>query len=111
MLEKPEIEIAGPVSYGLDSYAKIDWINTGSDASGGGIAPTSSKLVLLGGCDLLQLATYCSRDRVEFVNRNEGKVRIRYDDTGFILGNRHLIAKSEAVKSIQIGRASCRERV
>ncbi|HEX3653584.1 MAG TPA: hypothetical protein VHU18_12250 [Rhizomicrobium sp.] len=89
MLERPEIEIAPPVSYGLDTHAEIDWINAG-DRDDAGISPIAKnwKLVLLGGCDLLQLASYCSTDRLEFVNRMRGDVKVRYDDPGFILGDR-----------------------
>jgi FkbH-like protein len=100
LLEKPEIDIAEPVSYGLTSHTAIDWIRTENGTPGADNLEPSSKLVLLGGCDLLQLATYCSRNREEFVNQNEGEFRARYDDPGFILGSRALIAQSEAVKKI-----------
>src|SRR6185437_174946 len=79
MLGRPDIDIAPPVSYGLESHAAVDWIGMGGDtnrlATSGG-----RKLVLLGGCDLLQLASYCSSDRLEFVNRGEDEVTVRYDD-------------------------------
>jgi FkbH-like protein len=101
LLDKPAIEIAQPVSYGLASHVEIDWIRAENGDQGAvDNASASRKLVLLGGCDLLQLASYCSRSRDEFVNQNEGEFRVRYDDPGFILGNRALIAKSEAVRKI-----------
>jgi FkbH-like protein len=88
MLDRPSIDIAEPVSYGLVTHEKIDWIN--AEGSGGeeGDAAKGGKLLLLGGCDLLQLASYCSTNRLEFVNKARGDIVIRYDDTGFILGDR-----------------------
>jgi FkbH-like protein len=100
LLEKPVIDITEPVSYGLTSHSAIDWIRTENGTLGADNSEQSGKLVLLGGCDLLQLATYCSRSRDEFVNQNEGEFRTRYDDPGFILGSRAVMAKSEAVRNI-----------
>lgn len=101
MLGRPDISIAEPVSYGLNSHASIDWIRQGGaadnepeDLSG------SRKLVLLGGCDLLQLTSYCSSNRLEFVNRNEGKFRIRYDDPSFVLSPRDLIRSNAVIQKI-----------
>jgi FkbH-like protein len=92
MLGRPDIEIAAPVSYGLDTHPKIDWINAAErDDAGATPIAKSWKLVLLGGCDLLQLASYCSTDRVEFVNRMRGDVKVRYDDPGFILADRTVL--------------------
>ena len=71
----PDIEIAEPVSYGVKSHAKVDWINADSGA-GKENAADAHKLVLLGGCDLLQLASYCSTDRIEFLSisrQNDGR--------------------------------------
>jgi FkbH-like protein len=87
MLGRPEIEIARPVSYDLDVHARIDWINAG-DASGAAAEAPAEKLVLLGGCDLLQLASYCSTNRLEFVNGEREGYKIRFDDPGFILADR-----------------------
>ncbi len=95
LLGRPEIEIAGPVSYGLSSYAAIDWIN--AETQGQSAASAAGKLVLLGGCDLLQLASYCSTDRLEFVNRCDDNIKVRYEDPYFILGDRGTIARSEVL--------------
>jgi FkbH-like protein len=94
LLGRPEIEIVGPVSYGLASYSAIDWINTETERQNTTTA-AASKLVLLGGCDLLQVASYCSTDRLEFVNRCDGNIKVRYEDPYFILNDREAIARSE----------------
>jgi hypothetical protein len=89
LLGKPDVEIAGPVSYGLCTHAGIDWINVdAADGKPGASAPLDEKLVLLGGCDLLQLASYCSTNRLEFVNGEKEGYKIRFDDPGFILADR-----------------------
>jgi len=91
MLGRPPIDVEGPISYGLDTHPVIDWINVeDAGASSGGIAK-DWKLVLLGGCDLLQLASYCSTNRLEFVNRMRDDVKVRYDDPGFILADRAVL--------------------
>ena len=72
MLGSPDVEIVKPVSYGLKTHDRVDWINAGeAGPASGESGPLNEKLALLGGCDLLQLASYCSTDRSEFVN--EGK--------------------------------------
>ncbi|HTT97942.1 MAG TPA: hypothetical protein VMF58_07820 [Rhizomicrobium sp.] len=92
MLERPDLEIAQPVSYGLSEHTGIDWINTGGGEDAAS-AKKVGKLLLLGGCDLLQLASYCSANRVEFVNRMDGELKVRYDDPFFIVGDRKAIEK------------------
>lgn len=92
MLERPEIEIAQPVSYGLAEHDSIDWINR-DGADDAAAMKKVGKLLLLGGCDLLQLASYCSSNRVEFVNRMEGQFKVRYDDPGFVISDRKAIEK------------------
>ena len=96
----PDIDIAPPVSYGLDTHASIDWIGTGGDEGRTDSRVGDRKLLLLGGCDLLQLTSYCSTNRLEFVNRNEGKFRIRYDDPGFVLSDRDAIHGNETIRNI-----------
>jgi FkbH-like protein len=94
MLGRPEIEIAAPVSYGLSSHAAIDWINSETEGQTAAAAG-AGKLVLLGGCDLLQLASYCSTNRLEFVNRCDEDIKVRYEDPGFVLGDRQVIRESK----------------
>jgi FkbH-like protein len=96
LLGRPEIEIVGPVSCGLASYPAIDWINAETERQSTTTAATG-KLVLLGGCDLLQVASYCSTERLEFVNRCDGNIKVRYEDPYFILNDRGAIARSEVL--------------
>jgi len=101
MLEKPDIEIVPPVTQPLDAFAAIDWIML--DKGGDSAEPSAQgrKLLLLGGCDLLQLASYCSTDRSEFVNRVEDDERVRYDDPGFVLTDRAAIRDCEGLKRVR----------
>jgi len=96
-LEKPWIEIAAPVSYGLNTHDRIDWINT-DNAQEVVSAEKNRKLVLLGGCDMLQLASYCSNDRIEFVNGAKQGMKIRYDDPSFVLNDRELIRTCKTLR-------------
>ncbi|MBV9571349.1 MAG: hypothetical protein JO056_08920 [Alphaproteobacteria bacterium] len=99
-LGRPDIDISPPVSYSPDTHSRIDWIGDGDGESGWDSGVGSQKLLLLGGCDLLQLTAYCSTNRVEFVNRNEGKFRIRYDDPGFVLSDREAIRANNVIRNI-----------
>jgi FkbH-like protein len=101
MLGKPDIEIVPPVSQPLDSHAAIDWITQDNGEQNAGPGAPGRKLVLLGGCDLLQLASYCSTDRSEFVNRVEDDERVRYDDPGFVLTDRAAIRDCEGLRRIK----------
>src|SRR4051794_17079049 len=90
-LGRPHIDVQGPVSYGVDTHATVDWINVEDADAGGSSIAKDWKLVLLGGCDLLQLASHCSTNRLEFVNRMRNDVKVRYDDPGFILTDRAVL--------------------
>ena len=97
-LSSPDIEIVGPVSYGLKTHDRVDWINVGGgDRTPNQSGPVNEKLVLLGGCDLLQLASYCSTDRSEFVNEQREGAKIRFDDPGFILSDRSALKRHAAM--------------
>lgn len=93
MLGRPDLKIVEPVSYGLASHSEIDWINSDREAAAA-IGAGAGKLVLLGGCDLLQLASYCSTDRLEFVNRCQDEIKVRFEDPGFVLSDRKIIQNS-----------------
>jgi FkbH-like protein len=99
-LEQPEIEVVGPVSYGLETHERIDWINTGGEDADSGAKASDSKLVLIGGCHLLQLASYCSNNRSEFVNIMRNGAAVRFDDPGFILSDRKALKESEALRLV-----------
>ncbi|HEX4294285.1 MAG TPA: hypothetical protein VHZ29_09135 [Rhizomicrobium sp.] len=94
----PEIDIAGPVAYGLQSHASVDWIEAPDETARTGTP--SRPLVLLGGCDLLQLAVYCSTDRLEFVNVCRDGTVVRYDDPGFVLSDRAAISDCAILRGI-----------
>jgi FkbH-like protein len=100
MLGKPDIEIVPPVTQPLDAYKAVDWIAVDNGDESGQPAVQGRKLVLLGGCDLLQLASYCSTERSEFVNRVEDESRVRYDDPGFVLTDRGTLRDLGALKGI-----------
>jgi FkbH-like protein len=100
MLGKPDIEIAQPVSYGLDTHASIDWIRVGDLASEPAANRNDKQLLLVGGCDLMQVANYCSSNRIEFVNSVQNDIMVRYDDPGFIQGDREAIRESKSIRKI-----------
>jgi FkbH-like protein len=100
-LGKPACRIVQPVANPIKTFKKIDWIHEGS---GGevtlGALQGSKKLVLLGGCELRQLASLCSSNRAEYVNEVENKRGIRHDDLGFILSSRNDLKQDPAFAKI-----------
>jgi FkbH-like protein len=104
-LGRPDITIVPEVAYPLDHHDKIDWITIEQKAD----KPTTlihndDKLLLVGGCDLLQLASFCSPNRVEFVNKTEiidgNEYVVRYDDPSFFLANRDRLSKSREINDL-----------
>jgi FkbH-like protein len=92
-LRRPLIDIAQPVAYPIETYPSVDWIELGSGDTA--MARLRRfKLVLIGGCDMLQLSTYCSADSVEFTNRDEGGLIKRLDDPFFILDDPERVRRS-----------------
>jgi FkbH-like protein len=100
MLDRPDIEVVGPVSYGLASHDGIDWIRVVDPNEKTMTGTGGARLVLVGGCDLLQLASYCSTNRTEFVNTGMDDAMVRYDDPGFILGDRTAIRNCGPLRRI-----------
>jgi len=98
MLGEPLCRIVPPVSNGLKDFPAVDWIRAGR-AGDGTAAPagTDARLLLMGGCDLMQMATYCSNNRAEYVNRVDHSVMVRYDDPGFVLSPRAAVPNSKAI--------------
>lgn len=92
-LGRPAISIAYPVANSLDAYARIDWIEVGS-ASDIVEQLRELNLVLIGGCDMLQLSTYCSSRSVEFTNRDFRGIIKRLDDPFLILDNPEAVKNS-----------------
>lgn len=89
-LGEPAVKIVGPVANEIKTFAKVDWIEygTGGEVTLGALEG-SKKLVLIGGCELRQLASLCSSNRAEYVNEVENEHWIRHDDLGFILTDRY----------------------
>jgi FkbH-like protein len=90
-LQKPDIKIVEPVANPIITFADVDWIAEGAAVPQLGAVTSAKKLLLVGGCELLQLASMCSSNRAEFVNTNRNSWTIRFDDPGFILGDRAVI--------------------
>jgi FkbH-like protein len=101
MLGSPDIDIADPVSYGIKSHDTVDWITAGNPAlNASGSGAETGKLILVGGCDLLQLASYCSTDRLEFVNRVQDTGKARFEDPGFFMGDREAIKNCATLRAL-----------
>lgn len=98
LLKQPACDIVAPVAHGLRPFTRVDWIRI-ETVSATDLAETPDiKLLFLGGCDLLQVATYCGARRSEYVNSLHGDKPVRYDDFGFLLNPRALMARSPALK-------------
>lgn len=93
-LNRPSIDVAAPVASPIVSHERIDWIGTGPrEAAASRLR--DCKLVLIGGCDMLQLSTYCSMNSAEFTNRDEGGIIKRLDDPFLILDDPEQVRRSE----------------
>jgi FkbH-like protein len=99
-LDRPDIDIVKPVSYGLESHAAIGWINVENTRNEDTAHDKNRKLVLIGGCHLLQVASYCSTNRTEFVNACQNGVMMRFDDPGFILSDRTELKENKAIRRL-----------
>lgn len=99
-LGNPTIEVVGPVSNPIKVFEKIDWIKETQAGERGDASDTDPRVLLIGSCDLTAVASYCSRNRVEYVNGVKNGVMIRYDDFGFILGNAADVEASKALENI-----------
>jgi FkbH-like protein len=97
-LNEPDIEIVQPVSNPIKNFAAVNWIKEGTGAFAGfsQVAP-NRRLVLIGGCELLQLATLCGNRRSEFANIMRDNIEVRFDDPGFILGDRAAMESDKAL--------------
>ena len=100
-LQSPDIRVVPPVANPVSSFEKVDWISEGHAGTHQlGHASSNKKLLLLGGCELLQLASMCSSDREEFVNLIRNKWPVRFDDACFIVSDRELIKKDKAIEKL-----------
>ncbi|MCW1428404.1 hypothetical protein [Novosphingobium sp. JCM 18896] len=92
-LKKPEIEIAAPVANGLAAYPRVDWIEFGSAVRSADHL-RDREIVLIGGCDMLQLSTYCGGRSREFTNREHRGIIKRLDDPFILLDDSEAVAAS-----------------
>jgi FkbH-like protein len=93
-LNRPSIDISGPVANPIINYLSVDWIRTGSRVEVVNRLK-EFKLVLIGGCDMLQMSTYCSMESVEFTNRDVRGFIKRLDDPYLILDDPDRVRQSE----------------
>ncbi len=101
-LQSPSIKIAQPVANQISTFETIDWISEGHAGTHQlGQATSNKQLLLLGGCELLQLASMCSSAREEFVNTMRDNWPVRFDDACFITGDRQLIKKDKAIEKLR----------
>lgn len=97
-LGRPSVTVVEPVSCPIENFTSVDWISEGGmDAAGKPVAQRVDKcLVLVGGCDLLQLGTYLSTRRTEFVNAphpHDAAIQVRYDDPAFFTADRQHLCR------------------
>lgn len=96
---RPGVDVVQPVSNDICYFDSVDWINEMGAGDEEATAP-AKRLTLLGSCDLTAVATYCSRDRAEFVNAVQDGVMVRYDDFGFILNDEGVVAASTVLDTV-----------
>ena len=100
LLKRPACEILAPVAHGPRPFPIVDWVRLEASTRTSVPPAQDMKLLLLGGCDLLQVATYCSSRRVEYVNSRVGEAVVRFDDFGFLLSPRAAMGRSEAFREV-----------
>jgi FkbH-like protein len=108
---RPPVTIVPPVSNPIDVFERVDWIKEGgqTDQSKASLR-NAGKLVLLGGCQLLQLSAMCSNDREDFVNEARAGASVRYDEIGFILGDPDTIAADGPLNALGLWNAADKRR-
>lgn len=99
-LGRPAIDVVGPVANPIESFAKVDWIEEITADEDVSTSISDRKLLLIGSCDLTAVASYCSRNRAEYVNGVKKNVMTRFDDFGFILGDPTNIKSSSILEKI-----------
>jgi FkbH-like protein len=100
-LQTPAIKIVPPVANQISAFKKVDWITEGASGTHAlGHVTSGQQLLLIGGCELLQIASMCSSNREEFVNTVRNKWPVRFDDVGFIAGDRQKIGADKAIEKL-----------
>jgi FkbH-like protein len=100
-LGKPELTVAGDLAYGLETHKCVDWITVQRPNENAAFFADNRKLLLVGGCELLQLASYCGSNRTEFVNKvvtiDGADYTVRYDDPYFFISDREAMHRDETL--------------
>jgi FkbH-like protein len=100
-LGEPKIDVVQPVSNPIKSFPSVDWIQETQGKQDDPVDVSKDpRVLLIGSCDLTAVASYCSRNRSEFVNGIKNDVMTRYDDFGFILGDASKIQHSTALEAL-----------
>ncbi|MBI1310269.1 HAD-IIIC family phosphatase [bacterium] len=82
----PSLAVQDPVANPVQSFAQVDWISDGPAASPLP-GPSQQRCLLLGGCDLYQLAAFVPAACIEYFNHPVDEFIVRYDDPNFILSD------------------------
>ncbi len=99
-LFEPVIQVVEPVANPVKMFDDVDWITEGGAQEGVGQSLSSKKLLLIGGCELVGLSTFCSSRREEFTNTVRAGWDVRFDDPGFICGDVDKIRSSQAIAKL-----------
>jgi len=100
-LQSPAIKVVPPVANPISTFKKIDWITEGHAGTHQlGHVTSGKQLLLIGGCELLQLSSMCSSKREEFVNTIRNNWPVRYDDACFITCDRELMKGDRALQKL-----------
>jgi FkbH-like protein len=99
-LGEPEIDVVEPVSNPIKVFETVPWITEGNSEETSGNPANDPQVLLIGSCDLTAVASYCSRNRTEYVNGIRDDIMVRYDDFGFILGDESAITQSNTLPLI-----------
>jgi FkbH-like protein len=98
-IKRPAFDVKQPVANGLTPFESVDWIKFAS------VEPPlrtlrEQKVVVVGGCDMVQLASYCSDLTAEFTNRAINGLEMRFDDPNFFLSSIDAVEASRLRREI-----------
>ncbi|MCO8125490.1 HAD-IIIC family phosphatase [Stieleria sp. TO1_6] len=101
LLNEPDLQVVPPVANPVKTFERVDWINQSTNQE-----PLnqlrSLRLVLVGGCDMLQVSSYCSSESIEFTNRPFGEMMTRFDEVSFLTGDVEQLAGSKLREKIPV---------
>ena len=89
-LGSPKIRVVPPIANEICLFEKVDWISEQYEDRSLSALQESNTL-LLGGCEMLQVGTYLSKNCIEYTNRASGAMTIVFDDPYFVLSNPYLV--------------------